>query len=187
MRRKLLVIAVGTTSAAVGQAILKQVEAHPSNLELMVRYIDTAYLPNRYPAIRQGEWFQMSIQQRYIEAIYKRIDDFPRLKSMLFPGLLPGTDGSGGGSIRYNGAGAVEIQRDNLKRWLSESMAELAMGGTDETSISMVLVVSAVGATGSGSLERLLEVIVDAAHQAHIRTSPYPPFTVIPTFCSRGK
>lgn len=172
MTKKLLVITAGTVAASVGQEIRRQMKAHPkSELQVMVRCIDTAYLPNRYGALTPGEWFQMSIEQRYMDAVYKKIKDFPRMESMLFPGLLPGTDVSGGGSIRYNGAGAVEIQRINLRKWLSSSMATLAQNGQGETNISMALIVSAVGATGSGSLERLIEIIVDAAHYAHITST----------------
>ena len=172
MSKKLLVITAGTVAAGVGQEILKQMKAHPhSDLDVMVRYIDTAFLPNRYGSLRVGQWFQMSIDHRYMSAIYKKIDDFPLIKSMLFPGLLPGTDVSGGGSIRYNGAGAVEVQRDNLRKWLSESMAEFASRGTGSANVSIALIVSAVGATGSGSLEHLVEVIVDAAYHAGIKST----------------
>src|SRR5438067_2210170 len=158
MAKKLLVITAGTVAAGVGQELMKQMRAHPkSELQVMVRYIDTAYLPNRYPWLRAGEWFQMSIEPRYIDAVHKNLSDFPRMQSMLFPGLLPGTDVSGGGSIRYNGAAAVEIQRENLRKWLSSSMAELASKGEGETNVSIALLVSSVGATGSGSLEHLVE------------------------------
>lgn len=177
MTKKLLVITAGTVAAGVGLEIRRQMKAHPkSELQVMVRCIDTAYLPNRYGELAPGEWFQMSIEQRYMDAVYKKIKefpgkDFPRMESMLFPGLLPGTDVSGGGSIRYNGAGAVEIQRDELREWLSSSMAILAREGQGETNISMALIVSAVGATGSGSLERLIDIIVGAAHYASITST----------------
>src|SRR6266536_1731611 len=172
MTKKLLVITAGTVAAGVGQEIQRQMRAHPkSELQVMVRCIDTSYLPNRYGTLPPGEWFQMSIEQRYMDAIYKKIQDFPRMEALLFPGLLPGTDVSGGGSIRYNGAGAVEIQRTNLRKWLSDSMATMARSGKGETNISMALIVSSVGATGSGSLERLIEIIVDAANHANIKST----------------
>lgn len=48
MSKKLLVITAGTVAAGVGQAIIKQTQAHPlSDLDVMVRYIDTAFLPSR--------------------------------------------------------------------------------------------------------------------------------------------
>ncbi len=169
MTRKLLVITAGTVATGVGLEILKQMKARqPSELDVMVRYIDTAFLPNRYGGLTKGEWFRMDIDPRYMAAIYEDIQRFPHLRDMLFPGLLPSTDVSGGGSIRYNGAGAVEIQRDNLREWLSSNMADLARSGSGERSLSVALIVSAVGATGSGSLERLIEVVVDAAHNASI-------------------
>src|SRR6266567_59742 len=101
MSKKLLVITAGTVAAGVGQIILKQMSAHPSSgLKVMVRCIDTADLRARYPTLRAGEWFQMSINPRYMQAIHQNISNYPRVEEMLFPGLLPGTDVSGGGSIR---------------------------------------------------------------------------------------
>lgn len=172
MSKKLLVITAGTVAADVGQTILKQMKAHPnSELDIKVRCIDTAYLPERYGNLRHGEWFQMSINERYMSALYDKIEDYPRLEKMLFPGLLPGTDVSGGGSIRYNGAGAVEVKRDELRKWLSSNMTELARSGDGNTSVSIALILSAVGATGSGSMEHLIDVIVDAANYANVKST----------------
>lgn len=172
MSKKLLVITAGTVAAGVGQTILRQMKAHPgSELNVMVRYIDTAFLPSRYGSIRPNEWFQMSIDPRYMRALYSNISAYPNLERMLFEKLLPGTDVSGGGSIRYNGAGAVEVKRDDLRKWLSASMTTLAQSGDASTNISIALIVSAVGATGSGSLEHLIDVIVDAAHFAGVRST----------------
>lgn len=172
MSKKLLVITAGTVAAGVGQMLVQQTKLHRGNdFKVMVRYIDTAYLPNRYPMLRPGEWFQISIDPRYMKAIYENQKEYPILKDMFFEGLLPGTDVSGGGSIRYNGAGAIEVKREDLRRWLSDSMTDLAHAGDRDTSISIALIISAVGATGSGSLEHLINVIVDAAHFANIRST----------------
>ena len=172
MAKKLLVITAGTVAADVGQTILKQMKAHPnSELDIKVRCIDTAYLPERYGNLRHGEWFQMSINERFMSALYDKIEDYPRLERMLFPGLLPGTDVSGGGSIRYNGAGAVEVKRDELRKWLSSNMTELARSGDGNTHVSIALILSAVGATGSGSMEHLIDVIVDAANYANVKST----------------
>ncbi|HEY1350762.1 MAG TPA: hypothetical protein VGF67_14155 [Ktedonobacteraceae bacterium] len=172
MGKKLLVITAGTEAASVGQEIEKQMRAHPSSeLQVMVRYLDTAYLPNRYGSLHSQEWFQMSIDPRHMRAIYHDIDEHPEIATLLFPGLLPGTDQSGGGAIRYNGAGAVEIQREKLRKWLSSSLADLAGWGQGETTISIALIISAVGATGSGSLEHLLDLVVDAANYAGVKST----------------
>src|SRR5450755_440788 len=172
MSKKLLVITAGTVAASVGQALMRQTKTHPgSELKVMVRYIDTAYLPQRYSTLRPGEWFQLSINPRYMQAIYDKQDEYPTLRDMLYEGLLPGTDVSGGGSIRYNGAGAVEVKHEDLRKWLSASMTELARAGDGDTNISVALIISAVGATGSGSLEHLVNVIIDAAHFANIRST----------------
>src|ERR1700694_1127091 len=172
MSKKLLVITAGTVAASVGRTLLKQMEAHPSSeLTVMVRYIDTAYLPDRDVTLRRGEWFHLSIDERYMEAIYDKRENHPELDKMLFPGLLPGTASTGGGSIRYNGAGAVEVKREDLRAWLSGCMTDLARAGDRSTNVSVALIISAVGATGSGSLEHLIEVIVDAARFAGIYTT----------------
>ncbi len=171
MGKKLLVVTAGTVAASVGQTLLKQMKAHPnSELTVMARYIDTAYLPNRNSNLRKGEWFHLSIDPRYMEAVYEERENYPLLNTMLFPGLLPGTSTVGGGSIRYNGAGAVEVKRNDLRRWLGASMTELARQGDGSTNISVALIVSAVGATGSGSLEHLIDVIVDAASFADVHS-----------------
>lgn len=172
MGKKLLVITAGTEAASVGQELEKQMRAHPtSELQVMVRYLDTAYLPNRYGSLHSQEWFQMSIDQRHILAIYQNLAEHPEIENLLFPGLLPGTDQSGGGAIRYNGAGAVEIQREKLRKWISSSLADLAGWGQGETTISIALIISAVGATGSGSLEHLIDLVVDAANYAGVKST----------------
>lgn len=172
MSKKLLVITAGTVAAGVGQAIMAQMKTRrTSEFDVMVRCIDTAFLPNRYPNIRRSEWFQISIDPRYMHAISSNLANHSNIEKMLFPELLPSTDASGGGSIRYNGAGAVEVKREDLRKWLSTSMTDLARRGDGNKNISVALIVSAVGATGSGSLEHLIEVIVDAAHYADIRSS----------------
>lgn len=180
MSKKLLVITAGTVAASVGRTLMKQMREHPSSeLTVMVRFIDTAYLPSRDSALYQGEWFQLNIGDRYMRAVQQEIErglqqdkiKYPRIASMLFDGLLPATASTGGGSIRYNGAGAVEIKREELRRWLSGCMTDLARAGDRSTNVSIALIVSAVGATGSGSLEHLIDVIVDAANFAGVYTT----------------
>lgn len=172
MSKKLLVITAGTVAASVGRTLQKQMQEHSnSELTVMVRYIDTAYLPNREASLHQGEWFHLSIDERYMQAVYQNKQRYPRVERMLYDGLLPGTAETGGGSIRYNGAGAVEIKREELRKWLVGCMTDLARAGDRSTSISIALIVSAVGATGSGSLEHLIDVIVDASNYANVHIS----------------
>jgi hypothetical protein len=168
---KLLFIAAGTVATGVGQEFLRQIKAHAvSDLEVKVRYMDTSYLPDVYPDIQVGEWFHMRVDARHMNFTHRKLDEDPRLKKFLYPGLLPETDGTGGGSIRYNGAGAVEVARNEIKAWIKSGMDDLARSGDRQTRITVALVVSAVGATGSGSLERLIELIIEAAHDAGIPT-----------------
>ncbi|HZU66831.1 MAG TPA: hypothetical protein VFA09_06100 [Ktedonobacteraceae bacterium] len=174
MSKKLLVITAGTVAAGVGRTLLKQMQEHPnSELTVMVRYIDSANLSERDKMLRQGEWFHLSIDERYMRAVYQNRQRYPRVSKMLFDGLLPGTAETGGGSIRYNGAGAVEIKREELRKWLISCMTDLARDGDRSTNVSVALIVSSVGATGSGSLEHLIDVIIDAADYANVHTTEH--------------
>ncbi len=169
MTHKLLVITAGTVAAGVGMEFLKQVKAHPaSELQAVVRYIDTAHLPTRYSGLRSGEWFQMTINPQFMDTIRRNQENYPYLKEILYPGFLPEIQGSGGGSIRYNAAGAIAINRARMKEWLTTSITDLVKSGGGQVELSIALVVSAVGATGSGSLERLLDIVVDCAQTAQI-------------------
>ena len=165
----LLVITSGTVAAGVGKEFIKQVRSHSqSELYTTVSYIDTAYLPTRYSDLRDGEWLQMSIDPRFIDNIKRNEEDYPYLKPLLFDDLMPAIQGSGGGSIRYNAAGAVAIGRDRLKRWIHTGITNLISSGDGQADLAISLIVSAVGATGSGTVERLVEIIIDAAQDAKI-------------------
>jgi hypothetical protein len=87
---------------------------------------------------------------------------------LLYPGLLPQIAGSGGGSIRYNAAGALLINQAKMKEWLHNSITNLVNSGDGQVNLSIALVISAVGATGSGTLERLVDMIVGCAQSASI-------------------
>jgi len=166
---KLLVLTVGTVAAEVGQEFLKQVKAHPaSELQAMVRYIDTTYLPTRYRKLGSGEWLQLTIDPEFIDIIWRNPQTYTYLKHLLYPGLLPQVQGSGGGSIRYNAAGAVAINREKIKRWLTTSISRLISSDKGQVDLSIALVVSAVGATGSGTVERMIDIIVDAVQDANL-------------------
>src|SRR5438477_3471954 len=116
MAHKLLVITAGTVAAGVGLEFIKQIKAHPaSELQAVVRYIDTANLPTRYSGLRSGEWFQMTINPQFMDSIRRNLEVYPDFKDLLYPGFLPATHGSGGGSIRYNAAGAIAINRARMK------------------------------------------------------------------------
>jgi hypothetical protein len=169
MVHKLLVITAGTVAAGVGLELEKQVKTHSaSKLSTMIRYIDTAYLPTRYSGLRSGEWFQMTINPRLMDSIRRSQEKPLYLKNLLYPGLWPQIAGSGGGSIRYNAAGALLINQVRLKEWLQNSMTNLVNSGDGQVNISIALVVSAVGATGSGTLERLIDMVVGCAQIASI-------------------
>lgn len=169
MERKLLVITAGTVAAGVGKEFIKQCQAHDkSELISAVRYIDTAYLPTRYSDLREGEWWQMSIDPRFMDTITRDDAQYEYLKPLLFKDLMPAIQGSGGGSIRYNAAGAIAIGRERLKKWINTGITNLISAENGQINLSIALIVSAVGATGSGTLERLVDIIVDAATDAKV-------------------
>ena len=167
--RKLFVVTAGTVAAGVGQELERQVDSRPeSGLNVMVRYIDTARLTTRYPNIRDGEWFQMKVDPMFMKAIAKERKRYPRLDQLLYDKLLPKPTGHGGGSIRYNGAGSVVVNRDKMKKWLSANMTSLMRQQDGQTNFSVAIIASSVGATGSGSLEQLADVVAEAAAEASI-------------------
>src|SRR2546421_5904370 len=162
MTHKLLVITAGTIAAGVGEEFAKQIATHKaSELQVLVRYLDTSRLPTRYPHILDGEWTQMTIDPQYIDTVRRNRESYPSLRNLLYSGLLPTIQGSGGGSIRYNAAGAIAINRDRIKRWLKASITHLIASDKGQVDLSVAIVISAVGATGSGTLERLIDIIVE--------------------------
>lgn len=168
--RKVFVVTSGTVAANVGQELLRQVEEHPkSELQVLVRSLDTARL-NQRRAIRDGEWLQMTIDQRHMRAVYLTRERTPYLNSMLYEDLLPFTTGVGASRIRYNGAGALSVNRDQIKRWLSSGISNLSRSTRGDTQVSFAAIISSVGATGSGSVQRLVDLISDAAADATIET-----------------
>jgi len=169
MKRKLLVITAGTVVAGVGSEFVRQLAAHPaSELHTVVRYIDTANLLTRYSGLHSGEWFQMAINPHFMDAVRRNPQQYPELDEILFPGIMPEIQGSGGGSIRYNAAGAFIINRQRMKDWLTSSITNLVRSDEGQVELSFALVISAVGATGSGTVERMLDLIIDCAQTANI-------------------
>src|SRR5712691_10399520 len=169
MQRKLLVITAGSIAAGVGQELARQLKTNTaSELQAVVRYIDTADLEKRYPGLRAGDWFHMTLDPQFMDAISRNLQVYPGFDNLLYRGLLPEISGSGGGSIRYNAAGAFVINRNKMKQWLTTSITDLLRSVDGQRNLPVVLVVSSVGATGSGILERLVDMIVDCAQTAQV-------------------
>jgi hypothetical protein len=163
---KLFVVTAGTTAAGVGLEITRQMGVRSqSNLEMVTCYIDTAQLVTRY-SMRDGECFRMEINPPHMKELYNNRANDPELDKLLYPGLLPKPSGHGSGSIRYNGLGATVVNHNKLKKWLSANMADLIKQGNTQANVSVALIISAVGGTGSGSLEYLADVIAEAAQEA---------------------
>lgn len=169
MAQKVLVITSGTEAAGVGINYLHQVKAHPSSqLHTMVCSIDTDNLSVHYAGFREDEWLHLSIPSRHISMVRRDPNSDPALKEILYSGIMPEIAGSGGGSIRYNTAGAIIINRERVKSWLKGHMTNLIASDDGQNNLSIVIVVSAVGATGSGTLERLMDLIIGIAQDVRI-------------------
>lgn len=173
MNHKLLVVTAGTSAAGVGLALVEQATTR-LDIQAVLCSIDTANLPAHYPRIRSNEWQPISIDSVYIRAAQKNVDTNQRLQKMLWAdGGLPSTTISGAGRIRYAGAGAMVISYEGIRDWLSRSMTTLVRSGDGKRDLAVALIASAVGGTGSGSLEHLVEIIGDAAHRAGIPLPVY--------------
>lgn len=169
MTQKVLVITSGTEAAGVGIEYLRQVKSHPaSQLHTMVCSIDTDNLSTHYAGFHEDEWLHLSIPSRHISLVRRDPKSDPLLKGMLYPGIMPEIAGSGGGSIRYNTAGAIIINRERVKSWLKGHMTNLIASDDGQNNLAIVIVVSAVGATGSGTLERLMDLVISVAQDVRI-------------------
>ncbi len=165
MNRNILLVTVGTVAARVGRKIQEQIEAHPaSKLNMLFRHIDTAYLPGREPGIRPHEWFHLHMDPLVLQSAIKI---FPRLEKLLYPNLLPEISGFNSSGVRYNAAAAAVLNADALKRWLGVEISNL-IRSTGIANISMAVIISAIGGTGSGSLEHILGILSDAAADANL-------------------
>ncbi len=168
-KKKVFVVTSGTVAANVGQELIRQVDEHlTSELQVLVRSLDTARL-NQRRTIRDGEWKQMTIDQKHMRAIHQERHTKPHLASLLYDDLLPFTTGVGASRIRYNGAGAIAVNHDSIKQWLSGSISTLSRS-KGSTALTFAIIVSSVGATGSGSVQRLIELLAEAAANATIDT-----------------
>src|SRR5262249_39792137 len=110
----------------------------------------------------------ITINPQYMDVVYRNPQNFPELGALLFPGRKPAIQGQGGGSVRYNAATALVVNRKKLKDWLTTSITDLVQANDGEVKLSVAIIISAVGATGSGCLERLINLVVDCAQEASL-------------------
>jgi hypothetical protein len=178
MSNKLFLLTAGTVAAGVAKEFREQIRVRKENgrseLEIMVRCIDTADLTPM--GFLQGEWMRLSIENQFMDGIHENPEEhYPELEEYLYPGdqHLPETTSDGGGGIRYNGAGAIILNRDDLQKWIKNNMDDLASMGDGNPNFSVALLVSAVGATGSGILERLIECVIGAIREINTNEDPH--------------
>ena len=157
--KKLLVITAGTTAGHVGQKLVQQVESHHNELQVMICSLDTA--SQRASTHRNNEQhYHMAIDQKKMHTIHRmrKSKSFP--VNILYDSLPPTINNSAGG-VRYNGASALVYNQDQIKIWLKNSLSSLSPKN-DVAPLSIAIVISAAGATGSGSLLHLLKVVEEA-------------------------
>lgn len=149
--RKLLVITAGTVAAGVGQELLRQIESRPAS-ELQVRVCSPAY---QHYEFRDSDGYQSHVQNILPDHL-ELID-------------LPGN----ANSLYYDRTEASVVSRDRIKHWLSNNVSSLSHGTKEDTTFSLALIISSVGATGGGSLQRLAELATDTASEAGIKTPTF--------------
>lgn len=162
--KKLLVITAGTTAGHVGQKLVQQVESRHSELQVMICSLDTAN--QRVSTHRINEQhYHMAIDQKKMLTIHRmrKSKSFPI--NILYDSLPPTINNSAGG-VRYNGASALVYNQDQIKEWLKNSLSTLSPE-SDVAPLSIAIVISAAGATGSGSLLHLLESVEEVTSLAN--------------------
>lgn len=167
MIRKLLVVTAGTTAAEVGQELLRQIASHPqSGLRPTVFSIDTADLDDLIATNDEHQCYHMKINQKEMHAIQqgKVAKTFP--VELLYDDVaLPRVHNRSADGVRYNGAGALAYNQTEVTSWLTREISPL-MQEYENVALSLAIVVSAAGATGSGSLIRLFDLIVKMVEEA---------------------
>lgn len=150
--KKLLVVTAGTVAASVGQELMRQVKARPAS-ELQVLVCSPAYQHYEFP---DNDGYQSHVQD-ILPGHVQWID-------------VPGVEAS---SIQHDRTETSAVSRDQIKRWLSDNVSSLSHGTKEDTTLSLALIISSVGATSSGSLQQIVELMTDAASEAEIKTPTF--------------
>lgn len=183
MVQKLLVVTAGTVAAAVGQELLKRQQVHAHNqLRVTVRSIDTRLQRAYDPTDKDYDYFHLNITPDRLKLARDNPYENEHFTGFLYDGLTPQVQGNGAGGIRYNGAGALELNRDALRKWLHSAITSVILQEDGITNIALALVASAVGGIGSGTVERLRRLIIEASTTARLyRPAQFNTFILQPS------
>jgi hypothetical protein len=174
MEQKLLVVALGTTGGEVSLAFRQQVAQRTArDFYYKILCLDTSDQLRKSGRIAPNEFVHLVTEEHYIRNIIANSETAaPKLHQMLYPHFPPPpSTANGAGNIRYSAAAllALPALQNNIRSSLSTLIDQLAnMGETRSRDISFVIVISAVGATGSGAMSLLLPLILETAHNAGI-------------------
>src|SRR5579875_853953 len=172
--QNLLLVALGTTGGEVGLAFKEQVSQRTTrDFYYRVLCLDTSDQLRRSGRIAPNDFIHLATEEHYMQnVIASSSKTAPQLHAMLYPQFPPPLPTSNGaGNIRYSAATllALPITQNTIRRTLGTLIGQLANEGqTKSRDITFAIVISAVGATGSGAVALLIPLILEAAQNAGI-------------------
>ncbi len=170
---KHLIIAIGTTGGEVALEFKDQMAQRPiKNTYYKTCYLDTSDSLRRGGKVAENEFIHLTANSRFMEnAIAASPERNPLLHEILYPHFPPPpTTGNGAGNIRYSAAATLTVPalRETIRHKISTLIDQLAVMGDKRRDISFSIIVSAVGATGSGTVELFLPLLLEAANHSGI-------------------
>jgi hypothetical protein len=175
MEQKLLVLALGTTGGEVGLIFKQQMAQRTVNgFYYKVLCLDTSDQLRRSGRISPNEFVHLMTEEHYMENVIaaSSAESETELHNMIYPDFPPPlSTANGAGNIRYSAAVllALPSMQYVIRNTLSTLIGQLAeQGDTKSRDISFAIVISAVGATGSGAISLLIPLILGAAQHAGI-------------------
>lgn len=174
MEQKLLVLALGTTGGEVGLTFKQQVAQRTArDFYYKVLCLDTSDQLRKSGRVAPNEFIHLATEEHYMESVItSSAVNAPQLKEMIYPKFPPPpSTANGAGNIRYSAAALLALPaiQNAIRGNLATLIDQLAdMGNTKSRDISFAIVISAVGATGSGAVSLLIPLILETAQNAGI-------------------
>ena len=178
MEQKLLILALGTTGGEVGLIFKQQaVQRTAKDFYYKMLCLDTSDQLRKSGRLAPHEFVHLATDEHYMNTILANSEIVAqKLHEMLYHQFPPPpSTANGAGGIRYSAATllALPALQNSIRSNLSTLISQLAdMGETKSRDISFAIVISAVGATGSGALSLLIPLMLEAINNAGI-TKPY--------------